>query len=206
MTTGFGRQFESLIRRRFQERDRQFHARLEKVRREHNRRKVLTSSMTVVAMHAELEREFMESATACVKALADVMGNRPTALLVPRKQKVLRLCSNALSKRKADLNATFQGASGKIVASLRNSSITAPYRSPSDSFVQLQCENAYVELQTKQRQLFWSKLLKLRAVLMFVVFVGGLAWGSYAKRAEIAEVWKSLRNSVEGYFDQEITS
>lgn len=204
MTTGFGRQFESLIRRRFQERERQFHARLEKVRREHNRRKVLTSSMTVVAMHAELEREFMESATACVKT-ADAMGNRPTALLVPRKQKVLRLCSNALSKRKADLNATFQGASGRIVASLRNSSITAPYRSLSDSFVQLQCENAYVELQTKQRQLFWSKLLKLHAVLVFVVFVGGLAWGSYAKRAEIAEVWKSLRNSVEDYFDQDIT-
>ena len=205
MKNGFEKQFESLIRQRFQVRDRHFRDRLMAVKREHNRRNILTSSMTAVAMHAELEREFMESATECVKTLADAMGNRPTALLVPRKQKVLRLCSDALSERKADLDATFQGASASVVASLRCSGITAPYRSLSDSFVQLQCENAYVELQTKQRELLWSKSLKLRAVLVFVVFVVGVAWGSYSKRAEIAEVWKSLHDSVEGYFDQEIT-
>ena len=202
MKTEFGRRFESLIRRRFQERDRHFHSRLAKVRREHNRRKVLTSSMTVVAMHAELEREFRKSATECVKVLADAMKNRPTALLVPQMRKVLCLCSHALSKRKADLDATFQEASASIVASLRSSGITAPYRSLSDSFVQLQCENVYVELRTKQRKLFWSKLLKLHAVLVVVV---GVAWGSYLERAEIAEVWKSLRDSVEDYFDQKIT-
>ena len=202
MKTGFGRQFESLIRRRFQERDTYFSARLEEVKREHNRRRILTSSMTVVAMHAELKREFRNSATECVKALADAMEHRPTALLVPRKRKVQRLCSDALSKRKADLEATFQGASARIVASLSNSSITAPYRSLNDRFVQLQCENACVELRTKQRELFWAKLLKLRAVLVFVVVVAG---GSYLERAEIAEVWKGLRDSVEGYFDQEVT-
>ena len=146
MKIEFGRQFESLIRRRFQERDRHFRTRLAKVRREHNRRKVLTSSMTVVAMHAELEREFRKSATECVKALADAMKNRPTALLVPQMRKVLYLCSHALSKRRADLDATFQEASASIVASLRSGGITAPYGSLSDSFVQLQCENAYVEL------------------------------------------------------------
>ena len=205
MKTGFGRQFESLIRRRFQERDRHFHARLEKVRREHNRRKVLMSSMTVAAMHAELERAFSESAIECVKTLADAMENRPTVWLVPGQRKILRLCFDALSKRKADLDATFQEASGRIVASLRNSSITAPYCALSDSFVQLQCENAYVELRTKQCDLFWSKLMKLRAVLVFAVFVVGVAWGSYSKHAEVAEVWKSLRGSIEGYFDQEIT-
>ena len=59
-----------------------------------------------------------------------------------------------------------------------------------------------MELRTKQRELFWAKLLKLRAVLVFVVVVAG---GSYLERAEIAEVWKGLRDSVEGYFDQEIT-
>ena len=202
MKNGFGRQFESLIRRRFQERDRHFSARLVEVKMKYNGRGILMSSMTVVAMHAELEREFRESATECVKALADAMENRPTALLVPRMCKVLRLCSDALSERKADLDATFQEASARIVASLSNSGITAPYRSLSDSFVQLQCENACVELRMKQRGLFWSKLLKLHAVLVLVV---GVAWGSYLERAEIAEVWKSLRDSVEDYFDQEIT-
>ena len=194
MKNGFGRQFEPLIRRRFQERDRHFSDRLMKVKTEHNRRNVLTSSMTVAAMHAELEREFSESATECVKTLADAMENRPTAWLVPRQRKILRLCFDALSKRKVDLDATFQGASGRIVASLRNSSMTAPYRSLSDSFVQLRCENAYVELRTKQRELFWSKLLKLHLVLALVV---GVAWTAYSERAEIAEAWKSLCDSVE---------
>ena len=108
MKNGFGRQFEPLIRRRFQERDRHFSARLVEVKRKHNCRRIRTSSMTVVAMHAELEREFRESATECVKALADAMENRPTALLVPQIRKVLCLCSDALSERKADLDATFQ--------------------------------------------------------------------------------------------------
>ena len=205
MKNGFEKQFESLIRQRFQEHDRDFRARLAEVRREHSRRGVLTSSMTVVAMYAELEREFRESATECVKALADAMGNRPTALLVPRKQTVLRLCSDALSERKADLDATFQGESASIVVSLRCSGIIASYRSLSDSFVQLQCENACVELRTKQRGLFWSKLLKLLKLHAVLVLVVGVAWGSYLERAEIAEVWKSLRDSVEDYFDQEIT-
>jgi len=225
MKNRLGRQFEWLIRRCFQERDKNFRTCLVEVKREHNRRRILTSSMTVVAMHAELEREFRESATECVKALADAMEDRPTALLVPQIRKVLCLCSDALSKRKADLDATFQGASASIVAHLSSSEIIAPYRSLSDSFVQLQCENACVELRKKQRELFWSKFLKLHAVL---AIVGGVAWGSYSKRAEIAEVWKSLRDSVERpahdagestektvplvahevdehYFDQEIT-
>lgn len=181
MKTGFGTQFESLIRRRFDERDRYFRDRLAEVRRKHNRRKILTSSMTVVAMHAELEREFKKSATECVNTLASAMETRPTAaLLVPQMRKILCLCSHTLSERKADLDATFQEASGSIVASLRSSGITAPYRSLSDSFVQLQCENAYVELRTKQREVFWLtanrllKLLKLIGVLIgAVVVVGG---------------------------------
>ena len=59
--------------------------------------------------------------------------------------------------------------------------MTAPYRSLSDSFVQLQFENAYVELGTKQRELFWLKLnrmlkllplLKLRAWLVVAIVAG----------------------------------
>ena len=132
MKNRFEGQFESLIRRRFQERDRHFRGRLVEVKQEHNRRGILMSSITVVAMHAELEREFKESATECVKAAVDVMANRPTALLVPRKQKVRRVCSDALSERKAVLEAIFQGASASILASLSNTGLTAPYRSLSE--------------------------------------------------------------------------
>ena len=175
MKNGFEGQFESVIRRRFQERNRHFRRRLGEVKQEHNRRGILRSSISVVAMHAELERDFRESATECVKAAVDVMANRPTALLVPRNQKVLRVCSDAMSERKAALEAIFQEALASILASLRNTGLTAPYRSLSDNFVQLQFENACVELRTKQRELFWLKLnrmlkllpfLKLRALLL----------------------------------------
>ena len=194
MKTGLESQFESLIGQRFKERDRHFSARLLAVKQEHNRRGVLRSSLTVAAMHAELEREFEESANECVKALAELMESRPTALLVPPKRKVVRLCSDALLERKVALDATCQGASATIAVSLSNSMI-ASHRSLSDSFVKLQCANASGELRTKQRELFWSKLnrMKLGAALV-AALVGGM---SYFGRAEIAEVWKSFRDSIE---------
>ena len=201
MKSGFEGQVESLIRRRFQERDRHFSRCLVEVKQEHNRRGILTSSITVVAMHAELEREFKESAIQCVKAAVDVMASWPTALLVPRKQKVLRVCSDALSARKASLETIFERASASILTSLISTGMTAPYRSLSDSFVQLQFENACVELGTKQRELFWLKLnrmlkllpiLKLR-VWLVVAIVSGL---SYLGRVEIVEVCTSIRDWV----------
>ena len=125
MKNGFEGQFVSLIRRRFQERDRHFRGRFVEVKQEHNRRGILRSSITVVAMHAELEQEFKESATEGVKAAVDVMADRPTTLLVPRKQKVRRVCSDALSERKAVLEAIFQETSASILASLSNTGLAA---------------------------------------------------------------------------------
>ena len=195
MKNGLGRQFESLIRRRFQERDRHFSARLVEVKQEYNSRGILRSSMTVTAMHAELEREFRESATECVKALVDAMENRSIALPVPGERKILRLCSDALSERKAALDATFQGASASTVASLRSGMIE-PYRSLSDSFAQLQCENACVELRTKKRELFWLKASRMLKLLTLVVALV-VAAASYLGRVEIAEMWTSLRDRFE---------
>ena len=190
MKNGFGSRFESLIRQRCQERNKHFHARLLEVKQEHNRRGILTSSITVAAMHAELEREFMESATECVETLVDAMESRPTALLVPRTRTILRLCSDALSKRKAALNGIYQEATAIILASLSNSDMTASYRFLSDSFVQLQCENACVELRTKKRELFWLKVKRMRKLLTLVGAVVAVA--AYLGRVEITEMWTSL--------------
>ena len=82
MKNSFERQVESLIRQRFRERDRRFNGRL--VMQEYNGRGILTSTITVGAMHAELEREFEQSAAECVKAAVDTITSRPTALLLPR--------------------------------------------------------------------------------------------------------------------------
>ena len=194
MKGGLKSRFEVLIQRRFQQRDRGFVARLLAVKQEHNRRGILMSSITVAAMHRELEGEFEESATACVKTLAELMENRPTALLVPGKGKVVRLCSNALLARKIALDVAFQGASANIEASLIGS-MTAPHRSLSDSFVELQIENACEELRTRQRKLFWSKLKRMKlGVALVVALVAAI---SYLGRAEIAALWKSFGGEIE---------
>ena len=84
MKNSFERQVESLIQQRFRERDRCFDGRLVEVMQEYNGRGILRSSIAVGAMHAELEREFEESAAGCVKAAVDAMTSRPTALPLPR--------------------------------------------------------------------------------------------------------------------------
>ena len=193
---GLETRFESLIGQRFKERDRHLEARLLAVKQEHSRRGILMSSTTVAAMHAELEREFEESATECVKALAELMESRPTVLLVPLKREVVRLCCGALSKRKVALDANYRRACATILAPLLNDGMIAPYRSLSDNFAQLQRENASVELGARQRELFWSKLnrMKLGAALV-IALVGGMM--SYLGSAEIAEMWKSFRGTIE---------
>ena len=198
MKNGLGNQFGRLIRKRFQERDRQFSARLLKVKQEHSRRGILTSSTTVEAMYVELEREFKESATECVRTLVDAMENRPTALPNPWKRTILRLCSDALSERKAALDATYQGASAIILASLNNRDMTAPYRSLSDNFVQVQRENAFVELRKKKRELFWLNVRRMRMLLLLAGAVIGavVAAASYLGRDKITEMWTSLLDRV----------
>ena len=110
MKNGFESQFESLIRRRFQDRDTRFGACLVKVKQEHNRRGPLMSSMTVAAMHGELEREFRESANECVAVAAEVMASQSTAFLwASRKQRVQRVCADAISKRRGALEGIFHG-------------------------------------------------------------------------------------------------
>ena len=198
MKNGLEGQLRSLIRWRVQQRDERFRGRLVEVAQEHNRRGILNSSHTVRAMHAELEREFEESAGECVKAAVDVMASRPTIFaLLPQVQKVQRVCSDSLSERKATLEEILRGASASILASLSNSSFTAPYRSLSDALVQGQRERVRLELRTKTRDLFWLKLNRMLKLWPLLLLVGGLL-SSYLARVEIAEVWNSLWDRVVG--------
>ena len=197
MNGGFERQFTSLTRRRFQERDRHFRARLLAVKQEHNERGLLMSSTTVVAMHAALENELRGSASECVKTVAEVMA---TAFLAPRKQLIERACADELLRRRQRLEGIFHGAAANILGSLSNSCLTEPYRAISDGFFELQAESACTELRAKRRELFWLKLdrvlklLKLRTALMAVVLAGL----SYLGRHEIADLWDTIREQFAG--------
>ena len=186
MKNNFKRQFESLIQQRSRERDRKFNARLVEVMQEHNRRGILMSSIAVVAMHRELERELRESADECVRATVDIMTGRPTVLPLPRKRAVVRVCLNMLARRKAALEGIFLSRARNIFASLSNSSFIGPYRSLSEDFVELQRQNARVKLLARHSELFWLKLnrvqklvplLKLRPLIvlaaMVVLYFGG---------------------------------
>ena len=196
MKNGFESQFESLIRTRFQDRDTRFMARLVKVKQEHNSRGLLTSSTTVVAMHAELEREFKESANECVKAAVELMASQSTASLwASRKRRVQRACAEAISKRRGALEGIFDGAAANVLSSLSNSGLTGPYRSLTDRFVELQRENACMELAAKQREFFWLKAKRLLKLLPLVVALVALL--SYLGD-EIVGVWEGLRDRNAG--------
>ena len=191
MKNGFEGQYESLIRRRFENRDTRFLECLVKVKQEHNSRGLLMSSHTVVAMHAEMEREFKESADECVRAAVELMASQSTASLwASRKQRVRRACAEAISKRRGALEGIFHGAAASVLNALRNSSLTAPYRSLSDSFVEIQRENAFVELTARQREFFWLKAKRLLKLLPLVAAV--LALVSYLGHDEIVGVWERL--------------
>ena len=192
MKIGFESQFASLIRRRFQDRDTRFLARLVKVKQEHSSRGLLMSSSTVVAMHAELEREFKESANECVRAAVELLASQSSASLwASRKQRVQRACADAISKRRGALEGIFNGAVANVLNSLSNSGLTGPYRSLTDKFVELQRENACMELAAKQREFFWLKAKRLLKLLPLVVALVALL--AYLGD-EIVPVWEGLRD------------
>ena len=98
------------------------------------------------------------------------------------------------------MEAIFQGRTRSIFASLSNSGLTAPYRLLSDSFFQLQCENASVELRSKHSELFWLKLNRIQKLFPWSklrpwVIVAALA-GVYFGRFEIAEAWKDFHGRI----------
>lgn len=151
----FQSQFDRLARLRFQERDKQFRARLLKVKDEHNARGILMSSLTVRAMHVEVERELQESAAECVDTAMAVMKGGLDALVLPPRSVVLRVCANALSVRRLRLDSTLKGQSAPI---LPGSPLAAPFRALDDSFVELQQANAHVTLRSKYDELSWWRL------------------------------------------------
>ena len=196
MKSEFESQFESLIQRRFQDRDTRFLACLVKVKQEHNSRGLLMSSSTVVAMHAELEREFKESANECVKAAAELMASQSTASLwASRKQRVQRACADAISKRRGALEGIFNGAVASVLNSLSNGGLTGPHRSLTDKFVELQRQNACMELAAKQREFFWLKAKRLLKLWPLVVALVALL--AYLGD-EIVGVWEGLRDGNAG--------
>ncbi|MCY4598235.1 MAG: hypothetical protein OXC19_25975 [Bryobacterales bacterium] len=200
MKNGFGRQFESLIRHRFHERDRRFVVRLVQVKQDYSSRGILMSSLTLRAMHEKLAQEFEESSVECVRAAVETMSGSPTLLPLPRKRRVLRVCLGVLSRRKEIVEEIFQEQTRTIRASLINHSMSAPYHSLSKGHCQLQFENARVELLAKHKELFWlrlNRMLKLFPLLKLRSLVIGLAAAVlYFGRFEIVGLWEDLHGLI----------
>ncbi len=165
----FDREFESLLRLRFKEHDKQLLESLVRVKQEHNGRGLLYSSLTVVAMHKEIENELLKSTSKCVLTLTELMQNRSSIKLCPFRRKAEKLCITALSKRKAELDSVCKFNTDSIVNSLENKGMVSEYRALNNEFVQLQFENARVELRSKHREIFWAKLKRMRLGIVLVV-------------------------------------
>lgn len=116
--------FERLLRLRFDERNRQTIERLTAVKQQLNARGLLSSSETIRQMHGVAETELKESAPVIVETVIDLLI-KSNAL---RHEKDLRaLCSDAFSKRKAEVEALYLAQAHHIQQGLANKAIIQPY-------------------------------------------------------------------------------
>lgn len=131
-----------VLRLRFDERNRRMIERFTEEKQRLNARGLLNSSETVKAMHKVLETELKESAGAVVATALDVMGKQ--GLLLAKKP-LQDYCSDALSKRKDEIEAQYLSDVRHIEQGLQNKAMLQPYMSLGDFYV-LQREEMLIEL------------------------------------------------------------
>jgi len=137
-------EFAKLLRFRFDERNRRMIEQFTKEKQRLNARGSLNSSETVKAMHKVLETELKESAGAVVKTVVDVIGKKDWMLA---KDTLQDFCSEALSKRKDEIEALYLSDVRQIDQGLQNKAMLQPYMSLGD-FYRLQREEMLIKLSS----------------------------------------------------------
>lgn len=135
-------EFATLLRLRFDERNRRMTERFTEEKQRLNARGLLNSSETVKAMHKVVETELKESAAAVVATAVDVLSKKN--LLIPQSE-VRRLCDEALSTRKDEIEALYLGDVRHVEQGLQNKAMLQPYMSLG-AFYRLQREEMLVTL------------------------------------------------------------
>ena len=138
------KEFAKLLRLRFDENNRRMIERFTEEKQRLNARGVLNSSETIKALHKVLETELKESAEAVVATAVDVISKNDLLLA---EKKLQDFCSEALSKRKDEIEALYLSDVRHIEQGLQNKAMLQPYMSLGD-FYRLQQEEMLVNLSS----------------------------------------------------------
>lgn len=134
-------EFTRLLRLRFKERNHRLIERFAEEKERFNARGLLYSSETVKAMHKVLKAELEESGSLIVATVVDVMSKKDRLL---SKEKLQELSSEALSKRKDEIESLFLSDVRHIEKSLQNKTMIQPHMSLGD-FYPLQREELLIK-------------------------------------------------------------
>ena len=124
-------EFARLLRLRFDERNRRMIERFTGEKQRLNARGLLYSSETVKAMHKVLETELSESVGAVVATAFDVISKNDS--LVAEK-KLQDFCSEALSKRKDEIEGLFLSDVRHIAQGSQSKAMLQPHMSLGDFY------------------------------------------------------------------------
>jgi len=136
--------FTTLLRLRFDERNRGLIQRFTEEKQRLNARGLLHSAETVKAMHNVVEKELKESAGAVVATAVDVFSKQDLFLSNKRLQD---FCSEALLKRKDEIEALYLSQVRDIEQALQNKAMIRPYMSLG-KFYSLQREEMLINLSS----------------------------------------------------------
>lgn len=154
-------EFARLLRLRFDENNRRLIERFTEEKQRFNARGLLYSSETVKAMHKVLETEISESVGAVVATAVDVISKNDS--LVAEK-KLQDFCSEALSKRKNEIEALFLSDVRHVEQGLLNKAMLQPYMSLGD-FYTLRREEMAIKISGAYKQCMRDRGGNLTSVL-----------------------------------------
>lgn len=145
----------------FRRKNRRLIERFTEEKQRFNARGLLYSSETVKAMHKVLETEISESMAAVVATAIDVIGKNDS--LVAEK-KLQDFCSEALSKRKDEIEALFLSDVRHVEQGLQNKAMLQPYMSLGD-FYTLQREEMVIKVSGAYKQYMQDRGGNLTSVI-----------------------------------------
>lgn len=141
-------EFKELLRLRFDERNHQMIKSFTQMKQRFNNRGLLNSSNTIAAIHEVLKSELVESNEAIVTTAFDIIKREN---LIPRTVQIKRVCSDALAKRKEEIERLFSSNVQHIEVGLQNKTMIEPYRSL-DDFYALQHEEMLIKVSALHQQ------------------------------------------------------
>lgn len=141
-------EFARLLRLRFDDKNRRLFERFTEEKQRLNARGLLYSSETVKAMHKVLKAELSESVGAVVATAVDVISKNDSLVAEKTFQD---FCSEALSKRKDEIEALFLSDVRHVEQGLQNKAMLQPYMSLGD-FYTLQREEMVIKVSGAYEQ------------------------------------------------------